>query len=68
MCSQWELSQQRSSAYQILNSTFDPGIYMSVDRKHEDLCVIWVDAHADINTISTTLSGKHANLARILLT
>lgn len=27
-------------------------------RHHPDLCVIWVDAHADINTPLTTVSGN----------
>lgn len=27
-------------------------------RHHPDLCVIWVDAHADIHTPLTTISGN----------
>jgi arginase len=28
-------------------------------RRYPDACVIWVDAHADINTPETTDSGAH---------
>lgn len=27
-------------------------------RTHPDLCVLWLDAHADINTVSTTTTGN----------
>ena len=28
------------------------------DRQYPDACVVWVDAHADINTVETTGSGN----------
>jgi arginase family enzyme len=29
------------------------------DRKYPDACVIWIDAHADINTAESTESGVY---------
>lgn len=34
------------------------GSVLGTSRKHKDFCVIWFDAHADINTVETSPSGN----------
>jgi arginase len=34
------------------------GSVRGVTRRHPDVCVIWFDAHADINTVATSPSGN----------
>lgn len=34
------------------------------DSAHPDACVIWIDAHADINTAESTDSGTWIHYAR----
>lgn len=55
----------RDPANLIFTQTFHPplpslaiGSISGHARVHPDLCVVWVDAHTDINTPQTTTSGN----------
>ncbi len=52
---QWELSPEHWSKLLLLLENVNIKIYF---RAFPNACVVWVDAHADINTIETTETGR----------
>lgn len=55
---QWEQFQGHSRMLNVLFSRncLTPLWFYAI-RKYPDACVIWIDAHADINTVESTESG-----------